>query len=407
MVQEATGKPIFPPYTIRRFQGTKVGFIGLTLEGTPDIVAAAGVQGLQFLDEAETINRYARELRRRQGVRAIVVLLHEGGFQAAPFNINGCHGLAGPVVDIVNASTDAVDMFITGHTHQAYNCVVDGRPVTSASSFGRLFTDIDATLDRRTKDFETIAANNVVVRQTGADGTPVPQAPDIAALVQHYQTLAAPLASRVIGEVAAPATKAPDDTSENQAGNLIADSQQASASTAGTGSVAAFMNPGGVRGDTGFAAGPLTYAQAFAIQPFGNTLVTLTLTGAQPARDAQAAVVRAGERREGAAAVRGGPLHVRPERRHRLRARQGLRHGAGPDHGAHDRRRRGGSGGVLPDHRQQLPRRRRGRVRAAQGRRGPDGRGARSRRARRLPPAVGRGGSGPGAAGARPIDLVP
>jgi 5'-nucleotidase len=281
VVQESTGKPIFPPYTVRKFDKVRVGFIGLTLEGTPDIVAAAGIQGLKFLDEADTINRYADKLRRRHGVKAIVVLLHQGGFQAAPFNINGCNGLAGEVVDIVNRTDDAVDMFITGHTHSAYNCVVDNRPVTSASSFGRLFTDIDATLDRRTRDFKTISANNVVVRQTGADGKPVPQAADISALVEHYQTLAAPLANRIIGELAGPATKVPDNTGENQAGNLIADSQQASAAAAGSGSVAAFMNPGGVRGDTGFAQGPLTYAQAFAIQPFGNTLVTLTLTGAQ------------------------------------------------------------------------------------------------------------------------------
>jgi 5'-nucleotidase len=281
VVQESTGNSIFPPYTIRSFQGMKVGFIGLTLEGTPDIVAAAGIQGLKFLDEAETINRYADDLRRRHGVQAIVVLLHQGGFQATPFNINGCNGLSGEVVDIVNNTDDAVDMFITGHTHAAYNCVVDSRPVTSASSFGRLFTDIDAKLDRRTRDFETISANNVVVRQTTADGQPVRQAPDIAALVQHYQNLAAPLANRVIGELASAATKVTDDSGENQAGNLIADSQQASTSAAGTGSQVAFMNPGGVRGDTGFPAGQLTYAQAFAIQPFGNTLVTLTLTGAQ------------------------------------------------------------------------------------------------------------------------------
>jgi 5'-nucleotidase len=280
VVHEDTGETIFPPYMVRSFGGVKVGFIGLTLEGTPDIVAAAGIQGLKFLDEAATIDKYAAELE-SDGVQAIVVLLHQGGFQATPFNINGCNGLNGPVVDIVNNSSDAVDMFITGHTHAAYNCVVDGRPVTSASSFGRLFTDIDATLDPGTRDFKTIAANNVVVRQTGANGKAIPQAPDISALVRHYQTLAAPLADRVIGELAAPATKVTDDSGENQAGDLIADSQQASANAAGTGSVAAFMNPGGVRGDTGFAAGPLTYAQAFAIQPFGNTLVTLTLSGAQ------------------------------------------------------------------------------------------------------------------------------
>jgi 5'-nucleotidase len=281
VVDESTGRPIFRPYVIRNLGGVRVGFIGLTLKGTPDIVSAAGVQGLRFLDEADTINRYATELRWRRGVSAIVVLLHQGGAQSGAYNINSCVGFGGDILDILNRTTLDVDLFITGHTHQPYNCVINDRPVTSASSFGRLYTDIEATLSRRTRDFTRIVAENRVVYQTNPDGTPARQAPDIAALVAHYATLAAPLANQVIGVLAGPATKDTDDSGENAAGNLIADSQQASAAAAGTGSVAAFMNPGGVRGTTGFPAGPVTYTQAFTIQPFGNTLVTITLTGAQ------------------------------------------------------------------------------------------------------------------------------
>jgi 5'-nucleotidase len=224
VVQESTGKPLFAPYAIRRIGGVKVGFLGMTLEGAPDIVASPGIQGFKFLDEADTANKYAAELKRR-GVKAIVILLHQGGSQTAPFNINGCNGLSGEVTDIVNRTTKDVDLFLTGHAHQPYNCVIDGRPVTSAASFGRLVTDVDATLDRRTRDFSQIKAQNVVVRQTDAAGDPVPRAPDISALVQHYQALAAPLANRVIGYLAGPATKAADDSGENQAGNLIADAQ--------------------------------------------------------------------------------------------------------------------------------------------------------------------------------------
>jgi 5'-nucleotidase len=279
VVEEATGRPLFAPYAIRRIGGVKVGFIGMTLEGTPDIVSAAGIQGFEFLDEADTANRYAAALRRR-GVKAIVILLHQGGAQTTPFNINGCNGLTGDVIDIVNRTTKAVDLFLTGHTHQAYNCVIDGRPVTSAASFGRLVTDVDATLDRRTRDFTQIKAQNVVVRQTDASGNPVPKAPDISALVQHYQALAAPLANRVIGYLAGPATKDTDASGESQAGNLIADAQL-DGTKGPAGAVAAFMNPGGVRGTTGFPAGEITYAKAFEIQPFGNTMVTMTLTGAQ------------------------------------------------------------------------------------------------------------------------------
>jgi 5'-nucleotidase len=274
VVRADSGKTLFPPYAIRKFGGIKVGFIGMTLEGTPDIVSPSGVAGLDFLDEAETANRYARELRRKHGVRAIVVLLHEGGVQSATGGINTCDGISGPIVDIVNRTTKAVDLFMTGHTHAAYNCVIDGRPVTSASSFGRLLTDIDLKLDRHSRDVVEVAANNVIVTQN------VFKADDITELIDRYTAIAAPLRDRVIGRVSADITRTPDDSGENAAGNLIADAQLAATSAAGTGAaVAAFMNPGGVRSD--IAAGDVTFGEAFTVQPFGNSLVTLTLTGAQ------------------------------------------------------------------------------------------------------------------------------
>jgi len=273
VVGARTGRPFFRPYAIRRFEGHKVGFIGMTLEGTPEIVSAAGIQGLEFRDEAETANRYARILRERHDVRAIVVLLHEGGVQASPFGINTCNGISGPIIDIVNRTVDDVDLFITGHTHSAYNCVIDGRPVTSASSFGRLVTDIDLSLSNR-GEIREVRANNRVITQD------VAPAADITALIERYRTFAAPLANRVIGRVAADLTRTADDSGESTAGNAIADAQLAATRAPDRGAaVAAFMNPGGVRSD--LAAGEVTYGEAFTVQPFGNTLVTMTLTGAQ------------------------------------------------------------------------------------------------------------------------------
>ncbi len=272
VVDRVSRKPFFAPYAIRKFNGIKVGFIGMTLEGTPDIVSQAGIRDLEFLDEADTANRYARELRERHGVRAIVVLLHEGGSQAAPFGINSCNGISGPIVDIVDRTTSAVDLFVTGHTHQPYNCVIDGRPVTSASSFGRLVTDLDLTLDRRSKDVVEVRANNRVISQD------VERAADLSTLIARYSTLAAPLANRLIGRISAAITRVNDDSGENAAGNLIADAQLAA--TRDAGAVAAFMNPGGVRADLA-GDGEVTYGEAFSVQPFGNSLVTMTLTGAQ------------------------------------------------------------------------------------------------------------------------------
>jgi 5'-nucleotidase len=269
VVERDTGDPMFPAYAIKKFGNIKVGFIGMTLEGTPDIVSPAGVRNLQFLDEADTANRYARELREEHGVRAIVVLLHEGGVPTPFGGINACN-VSGPIVDIVDRTTQAVDLFVTGHTHQPYNCVLDGRRVTSASSFGRLVTDIDFELDRRTKDIKNVTANNAIVTRTNG-------ALDIQALIDRYNIRVAPIRDRVIGNLTAPLTRDADASGENAAGNAIADAQLFASRSEGA--VAAFMNPGGVRAD--IDAGPVTYGEAFTMQPFGNNLTTITLTGAQ------------------------------------------------------------------------------------------------------------------------------
>src|SRR3954447_14185552 len=198
VVKKASGRPFFPPYAIRRFQGRKIVFIGMTLEGTPSIVAPSGIASLRFLDEAATANRYARELKRRHHVKAIVVLLHEGGAQSVPFNtatINTCQGMSGPVLDIVRHTTKAVDLFVTGHTHQAYNCVVDGRPVTSASSFGRLLTDLELTLGRN-GDVKAVKADNVAIFTAGRK-----PARDVQRLVDRYDRLSAPLRSKPVGRI--------------------------------------------------------------------------------------------------------------------------------------------------------------------------------------------------------------
>jgi len=288
VISKDNGKPFFRPYVIRRFQGQKVGFIGMTLEGTPQIVSPSGIASLQFLDEAATANRFARELKRRHGVKAIVVLLHEGGVQTVPFNsstINSCTGISGPVVDIVKNTTKDVDLFLTGHTHQAYNCLVDGRPVTSASSFGRLVTDVDLTLGRD-GDVKSISRNNIPIYSTGK--TPVP---DVQALIDRYDTLSAPLRRTPVGKISEDITRDldADGSRENEAGNLIADAQLADTDDAGRGNaVGALMNPGGVRGDFFFAQSPngegdgvVTYEEAFTVQPFNNIVATQTFTGAQ------------------------------------------------------------------------------------------------------------------------------
>ncbi|MGN9767555.1 bifunctional metallophosphatase/5'-nucleotidase [Micromonospora sp. SD12] len=272
----ATGQPLLAPYAIHKVQGVKVGFIGMTLEGTPRIVSQQGVAGLTFADEAQTANRYARELRRK-GVETIVVLLHEGGTQEATGGINDCKGISGPIVDIANRMDPSIDVVVSGHTHQAYNCDIAGKLVTSASSFGRLVTDIDLSIDRRTGDVISAKAENVVVTRDVA--------PDRAQtdLINRYRTVLGPVAGREVGQTTTEIKKTQETLfgttmGESPLGNLIADAQLA-ATDGEQGAVAAFMNPGGVRAD--LDAGPVTYEEAFTVQPFANNLVTLDLTGAQ------------------------------------------------------------------------------------------------------------------------------
>ena len=274
------GKTVFPAYRIRAFKGVQVAFIGMTLEGTPSIVTPSGISMLDFNDEADTVNALIPELKQK-GIEAVVVLIHEGGFPTGGYN--DCPGISGPIVDIVNRLEDEVDLVISGHTHQAYNCVIDGIPVTSAASFGRVVTDIDLTLDRSTGDVIAASVNNNIVTRD------VPKDNFITALIDKYNLIAAPLANRVIGSVTADITRTNNAAGESALGDVIADAQlAATADPSLGGAVIAFMNPGGIRADftylgssAGEGDGNVTYGESFTVQPFGNSLVTMTLTGNQ------------------------------------------------------------------------------------------------------------------------------
>jgi 5'-nucleotidase len=284
VVVTATGKTIFPSYTVKEYEGIKVAFIGMTLEGTPSIVTPAGVRGLTFKDEVESANALIPELQAK-GIEAIVVLMHQGGFASeGGGDGDGCGTLSGPLDDIVNGLDDAVDLVIGGHNNQRFACMdVDGKAVTMAYHSGRMFTDIDVTLDRMTGDMNVSTIDNKENFQEG-----VTAAADVTALIDKYDALSAPLANQIIGTVDEDLTEIETLAGESALGDVIADAQLAATESAGKGNaVVAFMNPGGIRADITYAQsgtegdGNVTYAEAFTTQPFGNSLVTMTLTGAQ------------------------------------------------------------------------------------------------------------------------------
>ena len=292
VIATATGKPLLPAYGIKTLNGVKVAFIGMTLKATPTIVTPTGVAGLEFRDEAQTVNALIPELR-AQGIESMVVLVHEGGFQTGTLgDINGCEGnLAGSAIaGIVSKLDNAVDLVVSGHTHAAYNCSLPnatGRaiPVSSSSAFGRVLTDIDVTIDPTTRDItKAVVTNRLVVRNDPA----VVADAVVQKIVAEYGKLVSPIANAVLGSITADLSNSRADGACNMlAGNLIADSQLAATQPATFGgAVMAFMNGGGVRSPgftfasstAGEGNGNVTYGEAFTVQPFGNSLVTMTLT---------------------------------------------------------------------------------------------------------------------------------
>jgi 5'-nucleotidase len=271
-IDTRSGQTLLPAYHVKRFQGIPVAFIGLTLKDTPQIVVPAGVAGLQFRDEVQTVNDLVPELK-RQGIEAIVVLIHEGGLPTGDYD--GCPGISGPIVRIVEQLDPAVDLVISGHTHRAYVCRIAGRLVTSADKYGTLVTEIDLVLDPASGDVREARAHNLIVRNDRF-------AKDLAQtqLIEQYERLAAPLAKRTVGRAFAPLSRDESPAGEIPVGQLVADAQLAA--TAGDGAQLALMNPGGLRAAlSGDADGLVRYEDLFAVQPFYNNLVTLTLTGAQ------------------------------------------------------------------------------------------------------------------------------
>ncbi len=289
VVRLDNGLTLFSAYEVRQFDGVKVGFIGIALESTPTIVVPAGVEGLEFQAEVEAINRYVKMLKDTENLKAIVVILHDGA-GAGP-TINSCT-LSDPFfANVVMKINPEVDALITGHTHNAYNCQVQVKKnyapmlVTGAGYNGRYLTDIDLTIAGTNGQVIAKTANNIPVETPYLTAVPDP---DMKALLDQYRAAIAPIANRVIGSITADIKRA-GNLQESALGDVIADAQlEATLPADAGGAVIAVTNPGGIRVDMLYAQisggelpGQVTYAEAFNVQPFSNTLVTLSLTGAQ------------------------------------------------------------------------------------------------------------------------------
>jgi 5'-nucleotidase len=297
VLDQKTGETLFPAYTIRSLDGVKIGFIGLTLKDTPSVVAPAGVAGLQFADEVETVNRLVPVLKSK-GVTVFVVLIHQGGETRAKTLLDkSCPGFSGDIVSLSDRMDPAIDVIVSGHTHQEYVCFrPDGKLITQSGSYGRLLTKIDLTIDYSTKKVLAKDANNkVVINDVGvkdASGAAVPlpviyttlqRDPAIDQVVRRYGDLSASITDVVVGRLAIPLDRKVNSAGESTLGAVIADAFLAGTSDASYGNKPAqiaLTNRGGIRSDLS-ASLTVTFGQLFNVMPFNNNLVTMDLSGRQ------------------------------------------------------------------------------------------------------------------------------
>jgi 5'-nucleotidase len=277
VVGRDTNKTIFPPYVIKKVDGLPIAFLGAVLKGTKDMVTPSNVAGLKFLDEAGAINSYIPEIK-KQGVRTIIVLLHQGGRQKAYQGpTRPGDNVSGAFKKIIWNLDDEVDVVISGHTHAFTNALIPNKNgkeilVTQAWSYGTAFADIKLAISRATKD---VVSKTATIVTAWADAGPgLTPDPAVAELVRAAQAKVAPLTQRKIAMAAGNIARTQSQAGESALGDLIADAQRKA-----MGADFAFTNMGGIRAD--LAAGEVTWGELYTVQPFNNYLVKMDLTGQQ------------------------------------------------------------------------------------------------------------------------------
>jgi 2',3'-cyclic-nucleotide 2'-phosphodiesterase/3'-nucleotidase/5'-nucleotidase len=258
-----SGDLVLDPYVIKEVDGVKIGIIGVVTTITPNIVIPSAVKDVKFTDEVTAINKYTAELKTK-GVEAIVVLAHNPGSSKTDGT-----GAAGEVIDFANEVDDEVDVIYGGHDHKYLKSTIDNKLVVQSWSYGTAFSDIDLVIDPITKDIVMDKSKAEIV-----DTIHSKIAPDakIAAELTAYKEAIAPILNESIGEAGVELTRSANEHGEQVLGNVIADAMRAEMDTD-----MAFMNPGGIRNDLN--AGEITWGELFNVQPFGNDLIKMTVTG--------------------------------------------------------------------------------------------------------------------------------
>ena len=276
LIDTQTGKRLLPAYQIEEANGAKIAFVGATLRDVATYVSAKAMNGLKTLDEAQAVNALVPELQ-KQGVDAIVLVVHQGGETPEAFDKPDCSQLSGDIMDVTQRLDPAIKVVITAHTHQGYLCKVGDRLVTQGSSYGRLLTHLTLTVDPVKHQLLGVKAQNIVV-----DPKQFKPMPQVAALMQNVEARSLAHLSKPVARIAARAVERKlNPAGESAMGDLIADAQLNA--TRALGAQVAFTNLGGMRADLILEPeqAQLNFGQVATVQPFNNTLNIMTLSGAQ------------------------------------------------------------------------------------------------------------------------------
>ncbi|MFA9218382.1 MAG: bifunctional UDP-sugar hydrolase/5'-nucleotidase [Sphingomonadaceae bacterium] len=275
VIDMVTKKPVLPAYKVEQARGVKIGIIGAVLRETPEKALASGIAGLDFVDEADAINRQLPELR-KQGVGVFVVLIHQGGRTTDYFDQPDCSHLSGPIVAVVKRLDPAIRLVVSGHSHKGYLCQVDGRTVTQAEMGGHVLSRIALTVDTATNTLRTVEARNVIIKPGQYPADPL-----LDAYLAKVRARSADVLARPVARLAVPSVKRErHEGDESALGDLVADANLAAGRPFGA--QIAFMSNGGMRQDLDTGPGQLvTNGRALMVLPFANSLVVMNLTGAQ------------------------------------------------------------------------------------------------------------------------------
>ncbi|PLR95153.1 bifunctional metallophosphatase/5'-nucleotidase [Bacillus sp. T33-2] len=256
-------KTVLEPYVIKQVEGKKIGFIGVVFSDTPNILDSNKVAEVNFTDEAEAINKYAKELK-EQDVQAIVVLAHNPGKS----EMDGTKP-NGEIVDIANKVDDEVDIIFGAHNHAYLNSVVDGKLLVQAYSAGTAFADVDLVIDSVTGDIVQKHAEIIVTYQDSME-------PDrtMTDMIAAYQDDVSDTINRPIGYTGTELSREQNEAGESDLGTVVADSMRKQMDTD-----FAFIESAGIRAD--IDVGPVTWGELFTVLPFENNLVKITMSGSQ------------------------------------------------------------------------------------------------------------------------------